>query len=98
MINRFTNSAENALNAALEFASKMGHTYVGSEHILLGLCAESGCTAAKLLESKGVRVAQVEESISAFDIMNRASTASVEYILNPAAISIAMITYLLFSD
>ena len=66
MINRFTNSAENALNAALEFASKMGHTYVGSEHILLGLCAESGCTAAKLLESKGVRVAQVEESISAF--------------------------------
>ena len=45
----FTEKANNALNAAIEEASKMGHTYVGSEHILLGLLREGSGVAAQVL-------------------------------------------------
>ena len=34
---RFTEKANAALNLAMESAGEMGHTYVGTEHILLGL-------------------------------------------------------------
>ena len=39
MPNKFTPKAQYALNMALTFASDMGHSYIGSEHILLGLLA-----------------------------------------------------------
>ena len=38
----FTQKANDALNSAISSAESLGHTYVGSEHILLGLLAESG--------------------------------------------------------
>ena len=43
MSNRFTEKAEKALNNAVKTAEEFGHTYIGSEHILLSLarCAES---------------------------------------------------------
>ena len=40
--NRFTQRAQNALRLAHESSKEMGHSYVGSEHILLGLIARSG--------------------------------------------------------
>ena len=33
----FTQKANEALNAAIEYAENLGHTYIGSEHLLLGL-------------------------------------------------------------
>ena len=42
MTNRFTEKAQHALEAALREATQLGHTYVGSEHLLLGLLAEAG--------------------------------------------------------
>ena len=50
----FTQSAQNALNRAVYTAREMGHSYVGTEHLLLGLLGEKGCTAARLLEEKNV--------------------------------------------
>ena len=41
MTSKFTEKAEGAINRALRFASEMGHTYIGSEHILYGLTAET---------------------------------------------------------
>ena len=38
--NRFTEKAENALRYAQESAQQMGHNYVGTEHILIGLLKE----------------------------------------------------------
>ena len=38
----FTQKANDALNNAISAAENLGHTYVGSEHILLGLLSESG--------------------------------------------------------
>ena len=63
MTNRFTAKAQNALNNALKAAREMGHTYVGSEHLLIGLCAEEGGVAARLLTAKGATKERVVETI-----------------------------------
>ncbi len=54
MTNRFTLRAQNALNGSLREASALGHTYIGSEHLLLGLLCEGDSIAAKLLTARGV--------------------------------------------
>ena len=43
---RFTDKANTALNMAVEAAREMGHTYVGTEHLLLGLLREGSGVAA----------------------------------------------------
>ncbi len=55
MTNRFTEKAQSALNRALAAAREMGHTYIGTEHLLLGLLTETDSIAARILESRGVR-------------------------------------------
>ena len=50
----FTEKANNALNLALKAAEDMGHTYVGSEHIILGLLKENSGVAAEVLSKLGV--------------------------------------------
>ena len=64
MTNHFTKSAESALHNALLSASDMGHTYIGSEHILLGLISEAGSIASKVLEGKGISRERIYEIIS----------------------------------
>ena len=53
MSNKFTQKAQNTLNCALTVARELGHTYIGSEHILLGLLSEKDSIAARLLLSRG---------------------------------------------
>ena len=48
-MNRFTTSAFNVLKTALSTASELGHTYIGSEHLLLGLLSEKNTVAYKVL-------------------------------------------------
>ncbi|MBQ9717624.1 MAG: ATP-dependent Clp protease ATP-binding subunit, partial [Clostridia bacterium] len=50
----FTGKAQNALNRALYTASEMGHTCVGSEHLLLGLLSEKDGIAERVLSERGV--------------------------------------------
>ena len=64
MNNRFTGKAQNALNNSLRFARAMGHTYIGSEHLLLSLTAENESVAAKLLFKHGVTTDKVRERIA----------------------------------
>ena len=45
--NRFTERARQALTFAQEAAASFGHSYIGSEHLLLGLLREGGGPAAK---------------------------------------------------
>lgn len=52
--NRFTESAQNAINLAAESAMELGHNYVGTEHMLLGLIKEGDGVAAKILESNDI--------------------------------------------
>ncbi len=50
----FTEKANMALNKAVEIAEDLGHTYIGSEHILLGLLDSTDSVAGKILLSKGL--------------------------------------------
>jgi ATP-dependent Clp protease ATP-binding subunit ClpC len=59
----FTQKANVALNSAIEYAENLGHTYIGSEHLLLGLLASDGSIADITLSSKGVTAQKVEEAI-----------------------------------
>jgi ATP-dependent Clp protease ATP-binding subunit ClpC len=51
---RFTERAKNVLDLAQAAAAELGHGYVGSEHILLGLSREGGGVAAKVLRESGL--------------------------------------------
>ncbi len=59
----FTEKANNALNAAITSAENLGHTYVGSEHLLYGLLSEGGGVASAALAARKVTAPAVEELI-----------------------------------
>ncbi len=63
MMNRFTMRAQNVLNAALSHATELGHTYIGSEHLLLGLLSETEGMAARLLSARGVGAEEVRAAV-----------------------------------
>lgn len=51
---RFTERAQTALRLAQECSAELGHGYVGSEHLLLGLSREGRGVAARVLQSAGL--------------------------------------------
>ncbi len=61
----FTESANNALNYAVESAENLGHTYIGSEHVLLGLLSDSRSVSATVLNIKKINLKKAEEQIKA---------------------------------
>ncbi|HBY20113.1 MAG TPA: ATP-dependent Clp protease ATP-binding subunit ClpC, partial [Clostridiales bacterium] len=67
MFGKFTESAQEAIKLSQESALELGHSYVGTEHILLGLVRQKEGVAAKSLESYGVNendvIKKIEELI-----------------------------------
>ena len=63
MFNRFTTRAQNALTAAQREAAHLGHTYIGSEHLLLGLLSEPASIACRLLTARGVDAVCVRATV-----------------------------------
>ncbi len=61
--NGFTQKANNALNMAVDAAQDMGHTYVGTEHILLGLASEESGVAASVLQQNGLSAEDLKDLI-----------------------------------
>ncbi len=57
----FTAKGNEGLNQAINSAELLGHTYVGSEHLLLGLLRVGGGVAFTVLEKHGVTADAVEE-------------------------------------
>ena len=55
----FTPKANTAVNLAIQCAGELGHTYIGSEHLLYGLLAEGSGVASYLLAAKQVQPAQL---------------------------------------
>ena len=51
--NRFTSTALGAIRLAQENAARLGHSYVGSEHLLLGLASQEYSLASRLLREAG---------------------------------------------
>ena len=50
----FTKKANTVINKALLAAGRLGHTYAGSEHLLLSLASEQGSTAYSIIRSCGL--------------------------------------------
>lgn len=63
--NGFTTKANEALNQAIGSAEQLGHTYVGSEHLLLGLLKIGTGVAAAVLNKNGITAENIEELIRA---------------------------------
>ncbi len=60
---KFTNRAEKALKIANEIATSLGHSYIGTEHLLYGLSEEGNGVASKVLELQNVTPDKIEEEI-----------------------------------
>ena len=54
MTYKFTNRAKKAIEMANELAIELGHSYIGTEHILYGLAKEGVGVASKVLESQSI--------------------------------------------
>lgn len=65
MTYKFTKSSENVLKIANDLAEDMGHSYIGTEHILYGLIAEGTGVASKVLENQNIVAEDVLEKIEA---------------------------------
>lgn len=62
MTNRFTVKSQEVLENAKKNAEALGHTYIGSEHLLLGiLCTE--CVGAKILSEKGASYDEIRDHV-----------------------------------
>jgi ATP-dependent Clp protease ATP-binding subunit ClpC len=59
----FTEKANFALNAAIEVAENMGHDYIGSEHLLVGLLEDTGSIAYNALDARGLTAENVENAV-----------------------------------
>ncbi len=63
MFERFTDRARRVLVLAQEEARLLNHSFIGTEHILLGLIHEGEGVAAKALESLGISLEAVREKV-----------------------------------
>ncbi|MEE0808810.1 MAG: ATP-dependent Clp protease ATP-binding subunit [Acutalibacteraceae bacterium] len=59
----FTEKANEALNQAINSAQLLGHTYVGSEHLLLGLLRVGSGVAATVLNNNGITAENIEQQL-----------------------------------
>jgi len=60
---RFTQRARRVLSLAHQEAERMRHTYIGTEHLLLGLIREEGGVAGRVLRELGLEVERVQEIV-----------------------------------
>ena len=60
---RFTERAKKVLTLAQEEAERSHHSYIGTEHLLLGLLREGEGLAAKVLNNLGVEIGKVRQTI-----------------------------------
>ncbi len=66
-MNKFTETATGALNLALECARELGHSFIGSQHLLFGLSAQEGGLTQPLLRAVGADADTVAELIERQD-------------------------------
>ena len=81
---KFSEKARRVLSLAQEEAQRFNHTYIGTEHVLLGLVRESDGVAAKVLTNLGVELPKVRSAVEF--IIGRGERASTGEIgLTPRA-------------
>jgi ATP-dependent Clp protease ATP-binding subunit ClpC len=78
MFERFTDRARRVVVLAQEEARMLNHSYIGSEHILLGLIQESDGVAARALESLGISPDNVRQQVE--EVIGRGQHAPTGHI------------------
>lgn len=73
MFERFTEKAIKVIMLAQEEARRLGHNFVGTEQILLGLIGEGTGVAAKVLKSMGVNLKDARVEVEKIIGADRAS-------------------------
>ncbi len=73
MYQRFTEKAERAISFSQQSAVELGHNYVGTEHILLGLVKEGTGVAARVLQAQGLSEEKILKEID--ELIGRGETA-----------------------
>jgi ATP-dependent Clp protease ATP-binding subunit ClpC len=63
MENKFTKRAQNVLALSLSQAQDFGNTYIGSEHLLLGLIEEKECVASRMLQKRNITLTKIKSDI-----------------------------------
>ena len=63
MTYKFTESAKKVIEYANEITVKLGHSYIGTEHLLYGLAKENVGIANRVLEKQDVNAQQISEQI-----------------------------------
>ncbi len=63
MFGRFTERAQRVITFAQQMAQQLGHNYVGTEHLLLGIIKEEESIAAKALKNLGIEMEKVQQII-----------------------------------
>ncbi|MBQ1258679.1 MAG: ATP-dependent Clp protease ATP-binding subunit [Clostridia bacterium] len=71
----FSRRAQNALNSSVLIAKQLGHTYIGTEHFLLGILNEGDSAGAKILQKQQVSFEKVRDEI--LNIVGRGSQSNV---------------------
>lgn len=78
----FTPKAKKVLEYAVEEARLMGHNYIGTEHLLLGLLKEKEGIAAKVLNNLSIRLVETREKI--LNLLQEPATKTKEKSKTPA--------------
>lgn len=74
----FTQKANDVMNSAIAISSQMGHTYVGTEHLLLALVEEGTGLAAAVLSDAGVKADELRDKIETTIGVGAPSVVTVE--------------------
>ena len=64
MVDRFSPSAQRILSSSLAFAREFGHSYIGSEHILLAMLSDKGSYVSRILTSHGAKEEKTRRQIT----------------------------------
>ena len=79
----FTEKARQSISNAHDVACEMGHYYIGSEHLLLGLIKEGTGVAAKALSEQGVTAEKVTEKLKEMVGIKPSISTDTELALTP---------------
>ena len=83
LFSNFTEKARIAISEAHDAACEMGHNYIGSEHLLMGLIREGSGVAAKALEKANITEEKVREKIDEYIGIGAAIPQETELALTP---------------
>ncbi len=78
MMERFTEKAQQAINRSKEIAGEIGHTYVGTEHLLLALLEQNEGVAATVLINQGITYKVIHDQIRDMIAQNMNQVAEPE--------------------